>query len=124
MGENSVAGLGENSVAGLGENSVAGLGENSVAGLGEASLAGRAATSRAGRWRWRFGVAALLIDLGTRGPPTSPDHEHDRHDQAGHTAGHQDDADSVQVQVRGLPGDAPLEERADDDETDTPADRH
>src|SRR5262250_2495400 len=100
------------------------MGENSVAGLGEAFLAERAATSRAGRRRWRFGVAALLIDLGTSGPPASPDREHDRDDQAGHTTGHQDDADRVQVQVRGLPGDAPLEDRADDDERDTPADRH
>src|SRR5690348_16239595 len=54
------------------------MGEDSVAGLGEDSLAERAATSRAGRWRWRLGVAAFLIDLGTRDPPAPPDREHDR----------------------------------------------
>src|SRR5215470_12233258 len=118
MGEDPVAGLGEDWVARLGEDWVAGLGEDWVAGLGEASLAGRAATSRAGRWRWWFGVAAFLIHLGTRGPPASPDREHDRKDQYGRAAGHQDDADRPEVQVRRLPGDAPLENRADDDERD------
>src|SRR5215472_11968346 len=102
------------------------MGENSVAGLGKVqSLVWaklpllRAALSRAGWWRWRFCVPAFLIDLGTRGPPAAPDREHDRHDQAGHTTGHQDYADRAQIQVRGLPGDAPLEDRADDDERDT-----
>src|SRR5215471_7183202 len=72
------------------------------------SLAGGFPTSRTGWWRRRFGVAALLIHLGTRGPPASPDREHDRNDQYGRAAGHQDDADRPEVQVRRLPGDAHL----------------
>jgi hypothetical protein len=64
---------------------------------------------------WWFGVAALFVDLGRCLPSAPGGEERDRDDQAGHPGNHQDHSDDLQVHVGGFPGDAELENGANND---------
>src|SRR5215468_5317524 len=72
----------------------------------------------------RLGVPALLVHLRRAAVVTPDHHEEQGKSQAEHPGDHEDHPDDLEIHMRGLPGHAEPENRADNDQGDAGTDRH